>query len=378
VEIAVKSSKAPDLDLFRGLTESRKLDVSIIIVTWNSASFIGKCLASIYEQTQSCSFEVVVVDNGSKDQTIEIVSRQFSRVRIVSTGMNLGFPRASNLGIGISVGRHIFLLNPDTFLRSDVAGELVRFLETNPHVGAAGPRVLERNRTVDLFAAREFPSVSGTLFTVFGFRKLLPRRYWIDRRSLPDHDEQSARSVPCLTGAALMIPRRILNLVGLLDERLPLYFEDLDICSRIRSSGKDLCYVPSAELVHIGGQSAGVSPLRATLWAMEKGQAPWMWFREYRGRGAACGFSLSTFLGSVVRCVAFAVFMPVACLGGGELTRWVRGNLRKSSALVCWSLSSKLKSAERMRELFAPDSVSDFAEKPRSTVMSEPVVANKS
>ena len=292
--------------------------------------------------------------------------------------MNLGFPRANNLAIRKSLGRHIFLVNPDCALRTDVATELARFLDSHPSAGAAGPEILKRDGGVDLFAAREFPSVSGTLFTQFGLRKLLPRRCWIEGRTLPSRERRSILSVPCLTGAAIMIPRCVMAQVGTLDEALPLYFEDLDICSRVRAVHKDLFYVPSAKLTHIGGRSAEESPFRITLWAMEKGQAPWMWFRAYRGHFAACAFSLAIFLGSAARCCFLAAVMPLACLGGPDLSRWALSSIRKSWALLRWSVSSKRKFAGLVRGMFAPDSPADLTEPLRLNVMSHRTAIDKS
>jgi GT2 family glycosyltransferase len=332
--------------------------VSIIIVTWRSANYIRPCLSSIYRFTHRTSFEIIVVDNGSNDQTVEIIRRGFPHVRLFVTAENLGFPRASNLAMGHSRGRFLFLLNPDTRLQSDVVGTLVDFLEAHPEAGAAGPRILEKDGSAALFAAREFPSLTNAILRQFGLRRLFPRNKLLGRETLGDWDHNTTRAVPCLTGAALMITAGVFASVGPLDEQLPMYFEDLDVCARIAVVGKRLYYVGEAELVHLGGQSASQSPVRPLLYAMENGQAPWLYIRKYCGPGRAACFSATVLLGSLFRVVLSALLSSLTGLGAADRGREFRRGLAKSLALLRWSISRKNNYADRLSGLLARQSFS--------------------
>lgn len=333
-------------------------DVSVLIVSWNSSNFIFNCLQSVYQFTQGFSFEVIVIDNGSNDKTVEIIHMNFPDVRVVETGMNLGFSPAINIAILMARGRYLFLLNPDTRFESNVIGELAIFLQTHHDAGAVSPKILEEDGSINLFAARQFPSISNTIFLQFGLRKFFPRNRVFGKETLAGWDHNSVRSVPCLNGAALMIPHSVINQVGLFDEQLPMYFEDIDFCARIRSLGKNLYYIPDAVLRHLREKSANLFQDRLILFAMENGQAPWLYFRKYRGSLFALIFTLVVFLGSLFRILMLLFFFPVAMLKRGDFKMPIPMLLKKSLALLQWSLFRKRDFKKRLSEIFADIKIS--------------------
>lgn len=330
----------------------QRVDVSVLIVCWNSEEYIYDCLKSIYHFTIGYSFEVIVVDNGSTDNTVNIIKDKFHDVRLFESGVNYGFARGNNIAISMAHGKFLFLLNPDTYLESNVIKELASFLETHPEVGAVTPKILWKNGTIDFSAVRELPSISRTIFTQLGFRKLFPKHRLFSKEYLSDWDRQTIRDVPFINGAAIMIPRSIILEIGLLDEQLPMYFEDLDLCARIKNTGKSLYYIDSAVLVHLGGKSADLSPVRPLLFALESGQAPWLYFFKYKGHWQAFIFTLSIFWGSLIRFFLFRILSPVELVKGGDYGRRIKGKVTKSKALLIWSLSRKRKFVDRLTSIF--------------------------
>lgn len=310
--------------------------VSVVVVTWNNAEVIGECLRSVFEQGVD-EVEAIVCDNDSADATVAAVERGFPAVRLLRTGGNWGFAAAVNLGIRHARGERIMLLNPEAILRPGALRELLGALAANPRAGAVGPRLIEADGTIQPTAARRFPSPALALAQQVGARRLLEAtgRGEALAPSLGDR----VTPVPCLSGAALMVPRSVFAGVGVLDETMPMYLEDLDLSARIGRAGLDLLYVPAAVVVHDGAYSSSRSPRRDLLLAMARGQAPWMYRRRFHGAWSARAFAAAIGLGSLFR---LALLTPLLWLARG------RGGRRRLAAaahgarvLLGWSVRSK-------------------------------------
>jgi len=335
------------------IMNDRPVNVSIIIVCWNCSGYISDCLSSIYNHTRNNTLEIIVIDNGSLDGTPNLIRNKFPGVRLVEAGANLGFAGATNKGIRLSHGDYLFLLNPDTLFKSDVIGELVLFLETHPDGGAAGPRMIKRDNSTTFLNVRELPSISGTVFTLFGLRKLFPNSSLFAREYIPGWDRLSDRDVHFISGAAQMFPRPVINEIGLLDEQIPMYFEDLDICMRVGKTGRKIYYVSSASLLHMEGMCSDLSPVRSLLYAMEIGHAKWLFFKKYQGDIKALIFIFIIFSGSLAR-LAFMVPLQLFSLFlEKEAKARNRLNIAKSLSLLGWSVSSKNNFRKKIAEYFA-------------------------
>jgi uncharacterized protein (TIGR03492 family) len=201
-------------------------DLSIIIVNYNNRNFLEECLNSIYRSTHKVSFELILVDNHSADDSVEFVKNNFPAARIIENSANLGFCRANNRGLKIYRGRYALLLNTDTVVKDGAFDALVEFMDAHPEAGAAGPKLLNADGT---------PQHQGGLFN---------RKFWLSKDPV---------KVGYVIGAALLVRREVIDKVGGLDENFFFSNDDLDWCRRIRKAGWGVFFLPQAEVVHYGG-----------------------------------------------------------------------------------------------------------------------------
>lgn len=265
-------------------------ELSIIIVSWNTADLLEACLASIMAHPPRRDFEVIVVDNASEDGSVQMVRRQYPRVTLLENEKNVGFARANNQGIRQASGRYLLLLNPDTEVRPDALETLLRFLGKHESAGAVGARILNSDGTLQ-------PSCYPTPTLLNEWLHL----FHLDRErreGMESWDVTQPRAVEVLLGACIMVRREALDDVGPLDERFFMYSEEVDFCYRIRKAGWSLYWVPQAQVVHYGGQSTRQA---ATDMFLRLYEGKLLYFRKHRGRGAAWLYKLILLIGSLPR-----------------------------------------------------------------------------
>jgi len=232
------------------------MDLSVIVVNYNTRDLLNQLLASIYRYKVKCNFEVIVVDNGSKDGSSEMVHRNFSQVRLITNFTNLGFAGANNQGIRNCTGRYVLLLNSDTIVFQDTLDTMVDFLDSNPEVGAAGCKVVLPDGKLDLACRRSFPTPLNSLHHALGLAKLFPRSPRFAKYNLSYLDEDESYPVDSLVGAFMMVRREVIDQVGLLDESFFMYGEDIDWCYRIKQAGWEIYYYPKTSIIHYKGASS--------------------------------------------------------------------------------------------------------------------------
>ncbi len=226
--------------------------VSVIIVTFNSERHIAACLKPLGQAD-----EVVVVDNASSDDTCDIVVREAPEVKLIRNASNRGFAAAVNQGIAATGSPFVLLLNPDTILLSSLQPLVERCLV--PQVGAAGGKLVDGNGQDQIgFNVRSFPTPAALLFEVLLINRLWPSNPVNRRYRCLDADPDTAREVDQPAGAFLMIRRDVLRQVGGLDENFhPIWFEDVDLCLRVRKARHMIYYEPCCVAQHTGGHSVG-------------------------------------------------------------------------------------------------------------------------
>ena len=229
-------------------------DVSVVIVSWNVREHLIPLLASLYETTRGVTFEVFVCDNDSRDGSADAVAESFPQVKLIRTGANLGFGKASNMAIKRAIGKFILILNPDCLLWEDTISILVRFLEEHPESGAVGCRMVDEDRAL-VPTARDDISVRN-LFLEHFFHPAIWGRKIAGRFSLIHWDHNSVREVDWLIGACWLIRKSVVDEVGPFDESFYLFHEETDWCYRIRQKGYCIFFTPETTILHYGSRSA--------------------------------------------------------------------------------------------------------------------------
>lgn len=240
------------------------IDVSIIIVSWNTREFLLQCLQSIVETSKDCAYDITVVDNNSSDGSVEAVEKSFPAVKVIQTGANLGFAKANNVGIQNTSGKFVCLMNSDVKLFPKCLEQLSSYMEEHPKVGISGPRVLNADLTIQRSHTR-FPSIWRTLCRSLGVSTFFPNSTFFHGYDAPRVSDDEASEVDVLYGSFWMVRRDALPEVGLIDESYFMYFEDVEWCIRFMKAGWKAAYVPTAKAVHYGGASASLAPLKSSV-----------------------------------------------------------------------------------------------------------------
>jgi N-acetylglucosaminyl-diphospho-decaprenol L-rhamnosyltransferase len=232
------------------------LDISLVLVNYNGSDFIDDCLNSIDRVFDCCDREVIIIDNFSTDDSVKIVKDNFPQFKLITSQVNLGFSKANNLAVKYSQGNHLLFLNTDTILTENTPQILSDYLNQNPNVGAVGSRITFEEGSYQLSAGK-LPNLAIELWDKI--------KYGLDRRwhqlfsGIYDRQYSTIREVGWLTGACLMIRRDVFEQIGGFDESFFMYFEDKDICKRVRDAGFKVVYYPETSLIHLlGGSSQGI------------------------------------------------------------------------------------------------------------------------
>ena len=222
--------------------------LTAVILTWNSANHIGRALASLAREQAGLRVEVIVVDNGSSDASLQVVEREMPCARVVQNQKNLGVARARNQGLALAHGRYILFLDSDAELASDSLHEMLRFMGTASSVGVIGPRLVYPDGRVQ-FSCRRFPTLQGK------FLRQLPQRVrrlvpWAADEEMQSLDRTIPQPVDYVIGACQLIRREVIGTAGPLDEGMFYGPEDVDFCLRAWKAGWEVYYVPQAVVVH--------------------------------------------------------------------------------------------------------------------------------
>ena len=233
------------------------MQISIIIVSFNTRELLKNCLDSIYRNTKGLQYEVIVVDNRSEDGSAKMVCDNFPNARLILNTSNAGFAKANNTGFQHSHGDHLLFLNSDTLIRNNAITYLSDYLQKHPTVGVVGPKLL----TADGTPTQSYQRFLDVAQLYLGAKWL---RHVVDvtkyRMNYPRYQFTSDKQVEWLSGAALAIKRHVFEQVGKWDERYFLYYEDMDICLQVTRVGYKVMYHPAAEVVHLFGRSSTQTP----------------------------------------------------------------------------------------------------------------------
>jgi GT2 family glycosyltransferase len=239
------------------------MDVSIIIVNWNSRDLLARCIDSIIKHPPSVPYEIVVVDNASTDGSAEWLRAERSdgrlketNLRLIANGENVGFGRANNIAFSQTSARMLFLLNSDTEVGEGAIDKLVETLKSNEKAGGCGPKLLNTDGSLQPSVYRNPLTVWEILVTGLRLYYLLPRPLRAELLLGPYWDHSRRRTARMLSGAAILFRKEAIDSVGGFDEEFHFYGEDIELCLRIVNSGWELLFDPDAQVVHHGGETA--------------------------------------------------------------------------------------------------------------------------
>jgi N-acetylglucosaminyl-diphospho-decaprenol L-rhamnosyltransferase len=301
------------------------MDVTIIVVSFNTRHLLESSLVSTRTQFSGISHEVIVVDNASEDGSAELVAREFPDVILIRNRENRGFACAVNQAIRASCGRYLLLLNSDATLLEGAVQSMVTDLDTHPRAGATGGRLVNPDGSFQGSYA-DFPTLIGELLLLTGLSR------WLLPPTFPSHTEresQDRRVVDWVCGAFLMIRRAALEDVGLLDEDYFMYAEEVDWCHRARRRGWSVVYLPDAQAVHVVGASYGRAPARRRAQIYRSKQ---LYFRKNHGHVRAALF------GGLVKACS-AVKLGAWALAAASYDASRRDLARRNVASYCYLLS---------------------------------------
>jgi GT2 family glycosyltransferase len=226
------------------------LDLSTVIVNYNTRDLLRDCLRSVYASQGDFAFEVWVVDNGSSDSSAAMVKAEFPQVHLIESPHNGGYAYANNLALRRCNARYVALLNPDTVVPPNAFAAMIAFMEAHPNAGVAGPKMVRSDGSLDLACRRSFPTPEVSFYRLIGLSKLFPNSRRFARYNLTYLDPDQVAEVDSVVGAFMMVRGAILKQVGLLDERFFMYGEDLDWALRIKQNGWKVYYNPTVQVLH--------------------------------------------------------------------------------------------------------------------------------
>jgi N-acetylglucosaminyl-diphospho-decaprenol L-rhamnosyltransferase len=257
------------------------IDLSIVIVNWNTRLLLAQCLQSIYDTVSDLDFETIVVDNASSDGSVAMVRGRFPQTRVIVNSENVGFVRANNQAIARCQGRYVLLLNSDTQVLPGSLDKTVQFMDEHPSTGIVGVQLLNPDGTFQ-GSHTPFPILWREFLILSGLGR------WLIRPTFPSHGPQAEKGAQRIEGyvggAFLMARREAADQIGGLDERIFMYAEEVDWCYRFHQAGWEVWYLPQAPIIHYGGQS---SKKRHERMEAELYRSRVYFFRKHYGRAAA-------------------------------------------------------------------------------------------
>jgi len=236
-------------------------EISAIVIVYNGLEFLPECLRTLTEDLKFTSHELILIDNGSTDGSVEYIKRHYPQAALVENGVNLGFAPAVNIGLERARGQYLYVLNQDLRFRPGATGTLLERLKAEPKLGMIGPGYVYFDGRPHR-SARALPTYRHVFYRALLLDRLFPHHrefsHW--RMGWFDHKEEMYVDQPM--GAVMLMPRAVVDKLGLMDESFPILFNDVDYCRRLRNAGYRLLYYPKAVVEHHVGASTSKRPYR--------------------------------------------------------------------------------------------------------------------
>jgi GT2 family glycosyltransferase len=299
------------------------IDLSVVILSWNVRDLLRQCLLSVSSGGRPAATEIIVVDNASTDDSVEMVRAEFPDVRLIVNTTNRGYTGGNNDGIAAAAGRNVMILNPDTQVVGDALSTLVAYADVHPDVGVLGPQLLNSDGSVQS-SRRRFPTLMTAFFESTWLQSIAPRGV-LQRYYMQDQPDDKTQEVDWVTGACLLVRHEVIQQVGALDEGFFMYSEEMDWCRRIKQAGWKVVYLPQVQVVHHMGQSSDqVVAQRHIYFQASKVR----YFRKHHGTLAA----------GVLRLVLLAMYLWQLMLEATKGMLGYKRELRRERVRAYWQV----------------------------------------
>ncbi len=231
------------------------MTLSIIIVSYNTSKLLFECINSIYLHVPKLSFEIIVVDNDSKDGTQMMLKEKYPTIKLIELNENVGFGSANNIGVQASKGEYILLLNSDVIIIENFIDELIEYLKANPNTGILGPKLLNCDMSLQ-YSCRNFPTLRDILYREIYINDYISPKFINNHWEMRKWSFDSIRTVDYICGAVMIMKKSLFEKIGGFDKIFFMYSEEVDLCLRLSNLGYSICYYPFKKVIHIGGGSS--------------------------------------------------------------------------------------------------------------------------
>jgi GT2 family glycosyltransferase len=307
------------------------MDLSVIIINWNSAEYIRKCLDSLFEHTEGVDFEVIVIDNGSFDSCGQIVCSEFPNVRFFQSNENLGFAKANNYGSEKATGEYFLFLNPDTEIIGNAIVGMLFLIKSLPNVGILGCKLLNTDKSLQASCVKPFHTILNQVFDSDIVNRGIPF-LTTGKESCLNENVTKAQAI---SGACMMISARIFEEVGKFSPEYFMYTEDLDLCYKVHQAGYRNYYSGMFSVVHHGGGSS--QQRKENSYAnIQMRESIFKFLEKTRGKRYASIYKKAMFVNGIMRFGILSV-VSVASLLMGQGLRY-KSSLIKWKGIIRWTL----------------------------------------
>lgn len=307
-------------------------ELTIVIVNWNTRELLANCLRSIRDARPALDYKTVLIDNNSRDGSLEMVQKDFPECIAKNSGGNLGFGRASNIGAALADSEFVLFLNPDTEISAGALEKMIQKMRSDTEIGALGCKIRNLNGTIQQLGVQQFPTPANSVLK-FLVTSEMPRMF---QSMLPLHDPHESGYVLKLFGACLLVRRDVLNRIGAFDERFFMYCEDVDLCRRIHSAGWKLYYMSEVEILHLGACSSNQAPGAFSI--LMGCESLSLYMKKYYGSVGELGFRAALLVALSVRVVGLACAGLFRAIGVKMATPNLSASIRKHWTLGKWAL----------------------------------------
>ena len=315
------------------MSDENRMDISIVIVNWNTKDMLRDCLNSIKKEKGMLTVQTLVIDNDSADGSREMVGYDFPEVKLINSGGNVGFAKANNIATGYAESQLVLFLNPDTIVLPGSLQKMVNYMDVNPTVGALGCMMIGADGEPQPLGLQWNPTpVTKLIEMLFISTETLDKIKSI----LPYKDPYQSGQVKILFGGCLMVRKAILDQVGWFDERYFMYVEDADLCRKIAERGWRLYYLSEAQIVHLGGGATkNRSSKYETLMTLESLSKSMM---KHYGKSGYWMYRLVVFVGSNARLIVLSIIRIMSIGHSIDRSNNTAMSFNKYSTMLKWSL----------------------------------------